>query len=58
MIGYTNTALPVRGTGASSIRLLAGDYIDIRPSTSVTVSGGALSAADTAQIVITKVGNY
>lgn len=44
--------------GSVNIRLLAGDYIDVRPSASATVTGGALSGGGTANIQITKVGLY
>ena len=44
--------------GSVAIRLLAGDYIDLRPSASATITGGSLSGGGTANIQIIKVGNY
>lgn len=46
------------GNATSTIRLLAGEYIDIRPSASTTISGGSLSANGVSNISITKIGNY
>ncbi|NDE09889.1 MAG: hypothetical protein EBZ95_04895 [Chitinophagia bacterium] len=44
--------------GSTQIRLLAGDYIDLRPSTAVTVGGGSLASSSTSNIAIAKIGNY
>ncbi len=44
-------------SGATAIRLLASEYIDVRPSSSVTIGGGTLAGVGTA-ISIIKVGNY
>lgn len=41
-----------------SIRLLAGEYLDIRPTVANTILGGVLSSAATAIISITRTGNY
>ena len=45
-------------SGANSIKLLAGDYIDFRPNASVTIGGGVQSGANTSNITITRTGNY
>lgn len=45
-------------SGSTSIRLLAGEYIDIRTSVSTSLVGGVLTADGTSQITITKTGNY
>lgn len=55
-IGWTQGG--VMATPSTSIKLLAGDYIDFRPTTSVTFVGGTLSGNDTAQISISSTGNY
>jgi hypothetical protein len=44
-------------SGATGIRLLAGEYIDFRPSSSITINGGTLSAVGSAVSII-KAGNY
>lgn len=41
-----------------SIRLLAGDYIDIRPDGAITVKGTSLFSVNTSVVTITRVGNY
>lgn len=40
------------------IRLLATDFIDIRPNASTTFVGGSLDDDNTSQISITRIGNY
>lgn len=45
-------------TGTTGIRLLAGEYFDLRCLTSITVSGGTLSSNGTGLITIKRVGNY
>lgn len=42
---------------ASSIQLLAGDYIDIRPDSSITLNGGALTSSNVSNIHIFRIGN-
>ena len=42
---------------AASLRLNAGDFIDIRPSGTVIVSGGALSSNPISILEITRTGN-
>lgn len=54
---HSNGTTPTRGVGSTILRLNAGDYIDLRPGSSQTVTGGALNAGDTAIISIVKVGN-
>lgn len=51
----TNTA--AYGTFSSSIKLNAGDYIDLRPNVAATFIGGTLASATTSNISITRVGN-
>lgn len=56
-IGQVNAAtLGGRQNPNTTLRLNAGDYIDIRPSDTFTVQGGALSAGGTSNIAITRVG--
>lgn len=40
------------------VRLLAGDYIDIRPNISVTITGGSLSTAGISHFSISRIGPY
>lgn len=40
------------------VKLLAGEYIDFRPTASVTFLGGTLSASGTPSLAITRTGNY
>jgi hypothetical protein len=56
LIGYDNGASQSTAF-ATSLKLLAGEYIDLRPSGSVTITGGTLASVGT-QIQIIKVGNY
>lgn len=44
------------GSGSTDIRLLAGEYIDIRSSVSATFSGGSLSGSSTTNISIKSAG--
>lgn len=44
-------------SGTTYLRLLAGDYIDLRPSSSSTFGGGLLSVSSTTNVSITKIGN-
>lgn len=53
-IGWATTADIAKGYG--TLRLNAGDYIDIRASGTFSYQGGALSSA-TANVFITRVGN-
>lgn len=53
IVGSTNP-----GTGTLMIKLLAGEYIDLRCVTSATVTGGTLATTSTASISIVRVGNY
>lgn len=56
---YKRVGYDVNATDASyygTIRLIAGDYIDIRPNGSVTVSGSATLAASPTNINIIRVG--
>ena len=46
----------VNGSGTALIKLLAGEFIDIRPNGNNTISGGALSGTNTANINIHKIG--
>lgn len=50
------------GTAAADsciqLRLLSGDYIDLRPASAATFYGGTLTTDGTSQISICKVGNY
>ena len=56
-VGQVNAAtLGGRQNPNTTLRLNAGDYIDIRPSGTFTVQGGALSAGGTSNIAITRVG--
>jgi hypothetical protein len=55
-LGFDSTTMD--GSYSGTVRLLAGDFIDIRPSASTTVGGGALSADSTSNINIVKIGNY
>lgn len=43
--------------GSALIKLNAGDYIDIRPSGSMTVTGGTLSSVNTSHLNVVRVGN-
>ena len=52
-----NATVGYRGPYATEIKLLAGDYIDLRPSGSFTMQGGTLSTTDTCTFAISKVGN-
>ena len=57
-LGHSNTTLSIRGSiPGILIQLNAQDYIDFRPSASVTVTGGTLNGIDTANINIVRVGN-
>jgi hypothetical protein len=57
-LGYTDGGLNGYNTcGSATIRLAAGEYIDIRPGGSITVRGGANPTGDNvARVMITKVG--
>jgi hypothetical protein len=59
---YKTFGINLAGTAAadscSQFRLLAGEYIDIRPGTAATFYGGTLTNDGTSQISICKVGNY
>ncbi|HNC40287.1 MAG TPA: hypothetical protein PK522_00730 [Nitrosomonas sp.] len=44
-------------TGSAQVRLSAGEYVDIRPSASVQINGGAQNAVVTSRIEILRVGN-
>jgi hypothetical protein len=52
-----NTQGSQPGSGTVLVRLLAGDYIDVRPSGSATVTGGALASGAVGNIDICRVGN-
>ncbi|MCW7475554.1 hypothetical protein [Leptospira levettii] len=56
---YTNMIARLDNEGIGSVSytidLLAGDQIDLRPSSSSTINGGILTSADVSQIEITKV---
>ena len=39
------------------VYLIAGQYIDVRPTASITVIGGTLSSLNTAKIAIRWIGN-
>lgn len=57
--GAYNSANGARASISTSIKLLAGDYIDIRTSAAAqTITGGAISVLDTANISIVRTGNY
>lgn len=45
-------------TAVAKLKLAAGDYIDVRPSGSVTVSGGTLSTHNTNYISFTRIGAF
>lgn len=45
-------------TFAGNIKLVAGDYIDLRPASGQTIQGGASTTIGTSWIQITKIGNY
>lgn len=45
-------------SGTQYLRLLAGDYIDLRPAGSQTITGGSLTSGLTGTISIHKIGNY
>lgn len=51
-----NNASVAQMNGSTTIRLLAGEFIDIRPSVSSTTTGGALTASTTSNISITRLG--
>lgn len=57
IVASSNSGTPTRATPANGIRLSAGDYIDFRPNTSTTITGGTLDSPDTANIFIQRVGN-
>lgn len=57
-LGVTASSVSIRGFGSTSVKLLAGEYIDVRGDSLLTVTGGALSASDVANIAITRTGNY
>jgi hypothetical protein len=44
-------------TGATMIRLNAGDYIDIRPPSAFTMYGGTLTSGNACHVSISRVGN-
>lgn len=44
------------GAFGGTVRLFAGDYIDVRPSASATITGGTLATAGTTNISITRIG--
>ena len=50
-------AVNVAESSVTQLRLVAGDYIDIRPGISATASGGTLSGSSVSHISIVKVGN-
>lgn len=59
-VAYKQAGGGVSGAGQTTgtmIYLRAGDYIDFRPSASMTFGGGALSGGTTSNIAIVKVGN-
>ena len=43
---------------STKVKLVAGDYIDIRPHTSLTILGSAISSSSSSNITITRTGNY
>lgn len=43
---------------SNNVRLLAGDYIDVRPASASTSIGGVLGNINTSNIAIAKIGNY
>lgn len=45
-------------TPSNLIRLVAGDYIDLRPSTSISFAGGLLATSGIVNVQITKIGMY
>lgn len=51
------TSTAAYGTFSNSVRLNAGDYIDLRPSAAATFIGGTLAGTTTSNISITRVGN-
>jgi hypothetical protein len=55
-LGAANSAATL--SGATTIKLLAGEYMDIRPSASATILGGSLATNTTANLSIIKIGNY
>lgn len=46
------------GILSAKVKLLAGEYMDIRPSGSATIVGGTLATSSTGNVTITRVGNY
>lgn len=54
----SGTNSQIRASWATELKLLAGDYIDIRTQASASISGAALNSASTARIEITKIGMY
>jgi hypothetical protein len=46
----------LNASGSTSLRLNAGEYIDIRPNVSATMSGGTLATANTSILSIQRVG--
>lgn len=57
LIGLANGA-GVSTVQATKVKLLAGEYIDIRPNAAITFRGGTLDNDNSSNMVITRVGNY
>jgi hypothetical protein len=55
-MGYLNNTASLCST--VDLKLLAGEYFDARPSTSLSLTGGALASDGTATISIKRIGNY
>lgn len=58
MLGHSDPGGSTRGPFSSTVPLLAGEYIDLRPNGASTVIGGTKSTAGVANVNIVRVGNY
>ena len=56
-ISYINNVGSTLGTGPQLIKLNAGDYIEFRGDTSVTIYGGTLDSTNVAKLSIKRIGN-